>query len=324
MKKALLLLTILHAITLNGVGTNESEKIHRDLLGKIQKLPGDREIYVGAGTSSAGEPIFFAMEKLNDKSMQIWQKYADALYKVPGVLRDLKYSNIHCKNAKIREDLKEKMGSYIIELMDTMCPNQQKLKTTFGDDGIASGINGFNEKLARQRDGSPVYVVYASSKPVAGPFVPKTELGRTPTIEEFDRAYPDIIMSMCVDVGFAVPTSEHRGIFKNPFAEIRGEYKNISMLLHDYAASVEEQFLHKSYVAIFPNPIAAELLQRWVKPGDMYIGTEKCPVPLEDELRKKYPPIKDELIGITTCPSRGPIESMHIFETKVLSKRYAK
>ena len=124
---------------------------------------------------------------------------------------------------------------------------------------------------------------------------------------------------------FASPTTEHRGIFKNPFNEIRDQFKNIAMKLHGWAGTVEKNIFNKTYMALFPNPIASYLLYRSIKPGDMYIGTDKCPasfLPSEEEIRKKYPSIKDELIGIKTCPTRGPIEKMHISELKVLSKYY--
>ena len=148
----------------------DKDQVHRDLLGKLKKLEGDAEIYVGAGTSSAGEPIFFAMEKLDNKNAQIWTQYADTLFRTPGVIQQLRYLNINCQNQEIREEFKEKIGTYAIELMDTMCRNQKKFKDLFGLDGIGGGIVGFYDILFQQRLGKSIYVAYASSKPITGPF----------------------------------------------------------------------------------------------------------------------------------------------------------
>src|SRR5689334_8834959 len=58
----------------------DKNQVHRELLGKIKKLEGYDDIYVGAGYSAAGEPMFFAMEKLDDERAKIWSAHADTLY----------------------------------------------------------------------------------------------------------------------------------------------------------------------------------------------------------------------------------------------------
>ncbi len=327
--KKIVLWMILCASVLNGMETisksqmNNQDQAHRELLGKVRKLEGDAEIYVGAGNSSTGEPIFFAMEKLDNKNAPVWTNYVNALYQIPGIINTLKVLNIRCQNQQFREELKNKGDLHEIELMDIMCPNQQKFKTMFSDVGIRAEINGFNNMLARQRSGNLIYIAYASSQPITGPFKPKKEIQRSPTPEKFEEAYPDIIMCMGVDMMLEYPTAEHRGIFKDPFSDIRDKYRNIAMKLHGWAGIVEEQIFHKTYVIIFSTIEEAELFHRSVKPGDMYIGIDTEPYPYKDEeLRKKFPSIKQELIGNIRMRAEGYAEELHIFDLKVLSKYY--
>ncbi len=86
-----------------------------------------------------------------------------------------------------------------------MCPNKQKLATVL--DGSRAGITGFNEVLSRQAyrekdEEVLIYVAYASTQPITGPFKPKREMSSEgyPSLEEFEEAYPDIIISVGVDM----------------------------------------------------------------------------------------------------------------------------
>ncbi len=62
------------------------DQVLRELAGKVKKLEG-YDIYVGAGYSAAGEPMFFGMEKLDDQREQIWRKYADTIEQTGGIIR---------------------------------------------------------------------------------------------------------------------------------------------------------------------------------------------------------------------------------------------
>lgn len=329
MKMIALFCVVLCAGALNGMETStispyqtqDKNQIHRELLGKVKKLEGYDDIYVGAGYSDAGEPIFFGMEKLG---LKIWGAYANALYgKTRGIIRKLNEINSSCSSEWVREECEKKRDQYKIELMDTMCPNQQKFSKIFSDSGTRLGIDGFDLMFIRSwRDSASIYVAYVSAQPIIGPFKPKKQLGDIPTLEEFEQAYPDIIMSLGVDMKLGTSKTEHRGIFKNPFYDIRGTYKNISMKLHGWAGSVEKQMFHKTYMAVFPTKAAAELLHRMVKPGDMYIGINTESYPYNDEeLRKKFPPIKQELIGYESSYNDDG-EVLHVFDLNLLSKYY--
>ncbi len=273
MKEIALLLTILCTGALNGMETStispyqmqDKNQVHRELLGNVKKLEG-YDIYVGAGYSAAGEPMFFAMEKLDNQNAQIWANYADVLYGyVDAILHGLNYN---CQNEERRQELKEKGDLYSINLMDMMCPYQQKFSKIFSKTGLRAGINGFKETLIMQKyAGDLVYVAYASTQPITSPFRPKKDLGRVPTLEEFEQAYSDIIISMGVTMDFGPSITEHRGIFKNPFYEIQSMYKNIAMKLHGWAGTVEEQIFNKIYMVVYPTPTMAELLHRSVEPG---------------------------------------------------------
>ena len=137
----------------------------------------------------------------------------------------------------------------------------------------------------------------------------KRKLGKFPTLQEFEQAYSDIIISIGVDLEERNPKiTEHRGIFKNPFFDIQGTYKNIGLKLHGWAGIVEEQIFHKIYMTVHPTPPAAKLLHRSVKPGDMYIGVDTNPYPYKDEeLRKKFPSINKELLGINPSIPQGSL-----------------
>lgn len=304
--------------------TKQAQQIHRDLLGKVKKLDGYDDIYVGSGYSAAGEPMFFAMEKLDDERAKVWQKYADALYVDPSVIYKLNQLRVRCQNQQVREELKLKKDFYSLRLTDLMCPNKQKLGMLFAESGIPAGLNGFNEKLSSQKSGEAIYVAYGSTQPITGPFKPKKEINKNPSIEEFEVAYPDIIISITVDMNLGTSRTEHRGIFKNPFFEIYGTYKNIAMKLHGWAGLVEKDIFDKKHMTVYPTPPAAESLHRSIKPGNMYIGIDTPPdfkYGNDEELGRKFPPIKRELIG--DAPSKSYAgEPVHIFDLNVLSEYY--
>ena len=322
------------------------DKIHRDLLGKVEKLK-DYDIYVGAGTSPAGEPIFFAMEKLDSKNIQVWEKYAKALLDHKQVITSLRVLNRTCSDQKFLEIQKTTPltrllrleDPYTTELLKRMCPNQKKFSALFDkEDGIGGGVSGFESMLHRQSDkGDTIYVAYASSEPITGPFKPKKEIQLNSfTLEDFETAYSDLILCVCVDMmqKLKLPVStEHRGIFKNPFNEIHGTYKAIAMKLHGWAATVEMQLFNKKYMTLFPTTHAGKLLhQSMAKDKGMYLGTDKKPFqyslyyqdPKERELiKEKFPPIKQELIGDAPTESRDAVlEDLHVFELNTLSKYY--
>ena len=299
--------------------TEQAKKIHRELLGKVKKLEGYDDIYVGAGYSAAGEPMFFGMEKLDNQRAQVWTAYAEVLYQTPGIVSYLRYLNIKCQDQEVREKRTQEEKLYDIKLMDIMCPNKQRLSKIFN--GIPGGIVGFNEMLSRQKSGSSIYVAYVSTQPITGTFEPKKEIGKDPTLQEFEQAYPDIIISVGVDMERGAPSTEHRGIFKNPFFDIQGRYKNIGLKLHGWAGSVEKQIFDKIYMTVYPMEEAAALLQRSVKPGDMYIGIDTMPYPEDEKLKEKFPSIKQELIGVQSSKNLQG-EVLHVFELNVLSKYY--
>lgn len=330
------------------------DQVLRELAGKVKKLK-DYDIYVGAGYSAAGEPMFFGMQKLDSQSTQGWQdtqvwiNYAGSLF-IEGLggealVRNLESLNLHCDNQALRQEFKEKGALYDIELMDIMCPNKEKLAKVLR--GSKSGILGFDEMIKRAKGQNNIYVAYVSTEPIVGPFKSKKQSfkkGISP-YKKFEEKYPDIIISVGVEMGVKKFVSyenkllsntlakwtEHRGIFKNPFYEIRGKYKNISMMLHGWASAVEKQIFNKIYVMIYPTSDAAGLLHRNVKPGDMYIGVDKEAYPYKDEeLRKKFPPIKQEDVGgpaaagldVHSTDPAASGEILHIFDLNVLSKYY--
>jgi hypothetical protein len=301
------------------------DQIHSELFGKVKQLQGYDDIYVGAGYSSAHEQIFFAIEKLNDKREQIWQQYANALYRTGGIIAQLSGLNAHCNDEDVRNQLTEKGDFYRIGVMDSLCSAQEKFSKLFAEGGIRAGINGFKEMLSGYSNGYAIYVAYASTEPITGPFAPKAEKkGTHPTLEEFERMYSNIIISFCVDMQLDNPIqrTEHRGIFKNPFYDIKNTYKNIGLLLHAWSGTVENQIFQKIYMYLFPTLPAATLLHRMVKPGEMYIGIDTQPYPYNDEeLQKKFPSIDQRLIGIQTSFS-GYGEVLHVFDLNLLSQYY--
>ena len=323
-------------------------QVHRELLGKVKKLEGF-EIYVGAGTSAAGEPIFFALEKLNNENAKVWTKYTKALLDHKQVVDSLRMLNRTCGDPVFLEKQKKKPFTemlrlddpYTTELLKQMCPNKAKFSGLFGGDdhgdSIGGGITGLEQMIHRYiDDGDVIYIAYASNQPITGPFKPKKEILLSDfTLEDFEIAYSNIIICVGVDMmpKLKPPIStEHRGIFKNPFNEIRGTYKYIAMKLHGWAGTVEEQFFNKKYMTVFPTYHAAKLLHSSIKNGGLYLGTDKEPFPYDtyykdpaerELIKKRFPPIKQELIGnAPTAPRGGSLEDLHVFELNALSKYY--
>ena len=317
--------------------TIKNQVPHDLLLGKVKKLEGHVDIYVGAGISATGEPIYFAMEKLDSERTKVWKQYTKVLYMdyYRNATKKLKTLVQNCD----KTDYREKQNPYTQNLMEQLCLNKKKFSTLFSEgSGIGTGIVGFDEMLARySNDKDVIYVAYASSQPITGPFKPKKEINLDSfTLEDFEAAYSDIIICVCVDMMQKLKkpiSTEHRGIFKNPFNEIQGTYKNIAMKLHGWAGTVEEQFFNKKYMTVFPTTHAGKLLHSSIKRGGMYLGTDKKPFEYDiyyekDEeqiklIKEKFSPIKQELIGDIPTQSRlGGLEDLHVFELNALSKYY--
>jgi hypothetical protein len=312
-------------------------KAPEDIFHKVKKLEVYDDIFVGAGTSDTGEPIYFALEKLNPERTKVWKKYIWLIWTDyhRKVIKKLEPLLKNCDNA----DYQKQQDQYTQKLMTDMCLNKEKLSTLFSEaTGIGIGPVGFDEMLGRySRQEETIYVAYASSQPITGPFKPKKELNiESYTLEDFETAYSDIIICVCVDMlqKLNIPIStEHRGIFKNIFAEIRGTYKNIGLKLHGWAGAVEKQFFNKKYATLFPTKHAGNLLHRAVpKGGGLYLGVNTKPFKYEryygtaqeqQTIKEKFPPIKQELIGDTPITSRfGTMEDLHVFDLNALSKYY--
>jgi hypothetical protein len=316
-----------------------------DLQGKVTKLKG-YDIYVGAGTTRAGEPIFFALEKLDDERMEVWRHYTRALFSVyrTRAMRRLEMLNDNCDKT-IFPEVPQGIGPldyndpYSKKLMAQMCPNKEKLSPLFSEErGISIGIVGFDQMLGRYRrdKNNVIYIAYASSQPITGPFKPKKNIDLDSfTLEELEIAYSDLIICMAVDMmqNLKLPISiEDRGIFKNPFYEIEGTYKYIALMLHGWAGTVGKQIFNKEYMTVFPTEAAAKQLHRETKKGDLYLGTDKQPFPYDryykndteqQTIKDKFPPIRQELIGDAPTKSLGGfLEHLHVFDLNALSKYY--
>lgn len=308
-----------------------SSQAHRDLVGKVKKLAGYDDIYVGAGYSDAGEPIFFAMERLDADRKARWREYANVINSsVRPALKDLIND---CQGKELRDYLRKfPRFNSLVELMDLICAD--KVNSSKKIENIGGGLVGFdditNESLL---DG--IYVAYASTQPITGPFKPQIitdKLMHAMEVQSFDITYPNIIMSIGVNMKQknAYPITEHRGIFKNPLFDIRGKYKNISMKLHGWAGMVEKDIFGKKYLTIYPLSFAGKLLTRMVNSGDMYIGVDSdlglyFQKKLSDyelsKVGKKFPPIEQKFIGIEKSVRGG--ELLHVFDLNILSKYYA-
>src|SRR5579863_769024 len=246
MKKVALLFTILCIDALNGENIptispsqmQNKDQAHRELLEKVKKLEG-YDVYVGAGYSDAGEQMFFAMEKLDDQNAQVWENYVSIISRTGGIADQLKSLSVYCDDQEAREYFKDDV--YKIKLMDVMCPNKEKFFLLF--EGTKGGTSGFKTILAKQKKGGLTYVAYASPQPVTGLFKPKKEMGEGyPDLKTYEEAYSNIIISIGVDIQtLESPSTEHRGVFKNPLYEIYGTYKNIWLKLHGWAGAIEEQ-----------------------------------------------------------------------------------
>lgn len=320
------------------------DKTHQDLLGKVKKLEG-YDIYVGYGISPSAEQIFFGMEKLDNKNYPVWDKYMKALLDHKQVINSLRVLNTTCNDQKYLSQQEKSPSTnlfrlddpYITQLLEKMCPNKKKFSILFGtEEGIGAGIAGLGQMLQRYTDSNAViYIAYASNEPITGPFKPKQEINlKSFTLEQFETAYSNLIICVGIDMlqKLKSPIStEHRGIFKNPFNEIRGTYRNIAMKLHGWAGTVEKQFFNKKYMTVFPTPHAGRLLHNSIKKGGLYLGTDKQPFSYNTyyetneeppSIKGKFSPIKQELIGDTPTNSTGIMEDLHVFELDALSNYY--
>lgn len=284
-----------------------SSREHQQLVGKIKRLDGPHEIYVGAGFTQAREPIYFAMEKITEENYQTWINYKDFAYELTdqrGPLRGLSvFSDLD--HDQFKEKYKEHYSDYLYKIAKIIEPNKEKI--SFLIYYIPSGILGFDNILKRSDESKDVYVVYISKNPITGIFTPKISLSKeafremsiSDKIKNFDEAYDDIIMSVGVENTFYPEEKkldpgiresvEHRGIFRNPLSAARDDYKGVSLLIHGFAGAVEfSYFQNKRFMVVLPTLGMAGILQKNIKPGDLFIDETSM---YGEEVSKTFRPL---------------------------------
>jgi hypothetical protein len=258
---------------------------HKDLVGKIIKLSGEQEIYIGAGFSADRLPIYYAMEKLDANNNQQWfQIFNDRqddretfgfLYSAYESLRML-FESVSKNKPMNRIFIEQKYGNmdYFHSLKDIIEKNKDRLKKYFTSGN--AGFHGLLSLMKNQRFKDNKYIVYASKSPITGPFKPKKRLNEESTLQEIEEAFEDLIMVMGVIDNKGFPTTTHRGIQKNPFYSLSGEFKDFSLQFHGFAAAIALAFFqNKKYILVSPVPSMAKILTQKIGPDDMFIGVEK-------------------------------------------------
>lgn len=320
-------------VSLIGISTYAKSQTP-ELVGKVKKLNSSEDIYVGAGYSPAGEPIYFGMEKITEKNYPIWDDYkfyAEKLTGNRGLLLPL--STVSDRRKEELENIYKKgFSEYLFELARKMAPNKKKLLEIFDINGIPSGINGFKNILAISDSKKDVYVVYISDKPVRGPFTPKLPISKSAfgamtvseKIQAFDNAYADVIMSVGVedtkleDKQVRPEMSvEHRGIFRNPLRAARDEYKGLALLIHGFAGDVIlKHSSGKKYMHVKPTITMANILHQNFKPGEMFIDPNTL---YGVAVAEKFPP----LVGRENIPLVGE-GAYHFIMLEALKNLYEK
>lgn len=297
-------------------------KCYLNVLGKPEKLDGDFEIYVGSGFSDAGEPIFFGMERLDDRNYDTWSNYEFILDSPFGGrgMRQLYALLLNC-NKDLSDEMIKSTGNsiYVSELREILCGvRRDKLKITLGQDGVEAGLAGSILKFYKK---SKIYVTYASSKPVREPFQPKKILDpNNYTLMDLEYAYGDLIVSVGVKDNVGTKTTTHRGIFKNPFYDIHDTYKYISLKLHGFAGAVAKNFFEgKEYMLVSPTENVEAMLRRKFSPGEMFLGTEGGAI---KESNAPYAQIPQSELGGASSISNGPGETLHTIRLDALSEFY--
>lgn len=105
------------------------------------------------------------------------------------------------------------------------------------------------------------YVLYAVKHGAQPPFLTSTISEESYSIEEFQRDYGNLLMSVVAD--FQVRKTlfgmlheysyENRGIFRNPLSIVENTHKGLAMLLHGFSAAVSTKFFpEKLYLEVSP------------------------------------------------------------------------
>lgn len=103
------------------------------------------------------------------------------------------------------------------------------------------------------------HVVYATNSPVLTRF--ENRKSEKKGFPKFYEMYQDIVMSVGVNIREKDETVENRGIFRNPISIVNNDFRNISMLLHEFTCQVICEFF--SSVRCFyvrPMPKMAQIL----------------------------------------------------------------
>lgn len=261
--------------SLQSMQIETDEQIHTRLLGKCEKLESIDGVYVGAGFSKKGERIYYGMEKIypgeNDK---IWYAYGENTKRV---IKPLNGFRTQCVKNRFPSFATTPASAwfnfddeYRSKLKTAMDPQLNRLLAILSGSGTLSGQGAFNIELS-----GPGYVSYASNKPIKGRFSPEISWsGSLFSLQEFEKTYEPIVMSYYLseyDKDSNHPDcDEHRGIYKNPFHDIYGNFRDMSLEFHGWGAFFAMNCLeNKTAMRVTPTRVMANILQQKVPSEDI-------------------------------------------------------
>jgi hypothetical protein len=280
-KSKFFLFLILSIASTHAMDVAETDsQIHTRLLGRIEPLSADPDVYVGAGFSQAKEPMYFAVEKVGKANYPIWQKFYDDTKQTVKLLAGFRTFCCRFSKPPHLEDTQQCTifncddNDYQQGLMNKMSPQYDRLKKIFGTNGTESGLSGFKQQL---NDTGSTHVCYFSKQPIRGKFKPNLLVETFSSLKVRQEAYKAIIICFVLDETPTFPFTVHRGIFKFPFQELENDYKKSSLHLHEWGGTFGKEVLNnKTHARIMPTAPMADILDGNIPPQYMNIDRAAC------------------------------------------------
>lgn len=248
-------------------------------------------VYAGSSKTQAGEDIYFGMERVDASNIETWDFYRTYIelfgvrsgggalfFLARKAATDIKDFDEETRKSFGMGD--EELLKFKNMLLEKGFNTRAKSKDL---ENIRGGVAGFNVFLST--DAMPYFVVYASKKPVVGKFPLPTKT-KPKDMKEFMINYDNLIMSVGSWLTHNKDFYQNRGIFRNPFNIVEGNFKNISLQLHGFSAAVMEKFYpERKFMIVYALPSMTNILEKNLKPGDAYLGEKNIP----EELKKVMP-----------------------------------
>lgn len=244
---------------------------------KMIDFQGIRQIqdglFVGEAKTASGEIIYLGFEKIEtQEQVQYWHGYKKDTWSVGGELVGKLVTHVHEKTSPSYPegissifDTQQDYDEAINRLEVDGC---RKSSNFLGQLGFGTGAFGVEIKEPPNQQ----FVVYASKMPITSlrhlkPYESVSgELFKEE--KEYYLNYRDILMCFGSHSKLNSISFTHMGIFRNPCGLFDDEkkYKNISLILHGFAAEIEKVIFGAALMVNQPMPIMKKIMEEKLDP----------------------------------------------------------